>query len=330
MVGTREKQQWIFFTGVIDRISHAMRVYINGTEQSLYSSVDTYSTFNVNANDLWIGAGGESLAGHSSFRGALDDIRLYRRALTQEEILALYQQPQDSLPHVTVSHVHDFGNVVVGQSAAQVMRISNSGLAPLIVSHIVSSSGKFHTSDSALTVAGTVTGNVTITYSPNSIGLDTGRISFSTNDPAFPLVNLPVSGTGFVPGRAPVILSILDIPADQGHQVRIIWFRSKFDATNDSLHALFYDVWRRVGSGQAAWDFITSVPASRLEKYGLVAPTLEDSTGAGKIHWSIFRVSTRFQEQVDPAFSLPDSGYSTDDLIPASVAGSGSGETPGL
>ncbi len=330
---TYTPRQWLFFTGIVDRKNHSMRVYINGAEQSLYSIADSYSSFNVNAYDLWIGAGEEGLPEHRPFKGILDDIRLYRRALSDQEILDLFQAPQDSLPHASVSHLQNFGHILVGKSASQVLTFRNRGIGTLVVSQIGSSNPSFAVSDTTLSIAGNDSAIVTITYTPQAAGVDTGLISFVTNDSGFTEPGIPVSGAGFVADRAAVITSIRDIPADQGLQVRVTWFRSTYDSPGDSLHVAFYDVWREVVDREYAWDFIASVPAVGLDEYGLVAPTLVDSTAFAGIQWSVFRVSARFIEQVGAAFSSSDSGYSTNDLIPSPVTGafaSPAGELPVL
>jgi hypothetical protein len=81
--------QWVFFAAVVDRQNHMMRCYVNGVLNG--QSYDSYSSFNVNNHPLTIGYEAETVwTDHSSFFGVLDDIRLYRRALTESEIQELY------------------------------------------------------------------------------------------------------------------------------------------------------------------------------------------------------------------------------------------------
>jgi len=77
--------QWQHVVGVFDRVKHRAKIYINGKLR--ISEVDGYSTFNNTDNDLLIGYGAE---GYSYFQGALDEIRLYNRALSSTEVSALY------------------------------------------------------------------------------------------------------------------------------------------------------------------------------------------------------------------------------------------------
>jgi hypothetical protein len=65
-----------------------MRFYANGT--LVDSTYDSYSSFNVNNAPLIIGWSEESLYQHSPLKGALDNLRMYNRALSPAEIQYLY------------------------------------------------------------------------------------------------------------------------------------------------------------------------------------------------------------------------------------------------
>jgi len=80
--------EWIFYTAVIDRRNHFMKVYINGVLDVQMS--DSYSSFNNNDYDLEFGGRGEGLSVMSPFNGVLDDIRIYTRALSESEIVELF------------------------------------------------------------------------------------------------------------------------------------------------------------------------------------------------------------------------------------------------
>jgi hypothetical protein len=142
------------------------------------------------------------------------------------------------------------------------------------------------------------------------------------------------------------IISITDVPNDQGKQVRLAW--DGFPGDGIATDAIAnYSLWRRVDdvAGKVSaqelpnkealyaaatranvgkrfkvaqvsgwWDFVGIVPASSLDVYSTVAPTLYDSTAAG-VHWSVFYVAghRRSGQTVETA---PDSGYSVDNLAP--------------
>jgi hypothetical protein len=80
--------EWIFYTAVVDRRNHFMKVYINGVLDVQMS--DSYSSFNNNNYDLEFGGVGEGHSNYSPFNGVLDDIRIYTRALSESEIVELF------------------------------------------------------------------------------------------------------------------------------------------------------------------------------------------------------------------------------------------------
>ena len=81
-------RQWNFFTFIADRINHQMQIYANGV--LTHQTNDSYSSFNINSYPLLIGWSEEGLEGHSPLKGAMDNLRIYKRALTPSQILALY------------------------------------------------------------------------------------------------------------------------------------------------------------------------------------------------------------------------------------------------
>jgi hypothetical protein len=152
---------------------------------------------------------------------------------------------------------------------------------------------------------------------------------------------------------AGTIESITDVPNDQGKQVRIVWTRFGGDGAGDDP-VQNYAIWRRVDDNtsntsekaipvyqslemipanlaelsesarvqfdQKLWDFAGAVPASGLDKYSAIAPTLFDSTQTDGMHWSVFIVSGHTAIPAVFAVTAPDSGYSLDNLAPAAPA----------
>ena len=161
---------------------------------------------------------------------------------------------------------------------------------------------------------------------------------------------------------APQIVSVLDVPNDQGGAVRVNWNASYLDAY-PGFGVSSYQVWRQVpaAAAQAAlrrgarlwrgdgapptgpapvlrvsqesaqtfyWQPVASQPAFGLPGYSYVAATASDSVAASNPR-------TAFEVQAINGdefwFSAPDSGYSVDNLppaVPAAFAGtfvSGSG-----
>ncbi|MBN1349030.1 hypothetical protein JXJ21_06465 [candidate division KSB1 bacterium] len=156
---------------------------------------------------------------------------------------------------------------------------------------------------------------------------------------------------------APSILDVVDIPMDQGRQVRVIWNRSSFDRKEGWMGPVItqYSVWRGVAVNSPVstdenkielieslnllgnrlteakagaqflqadgrpmlWDFVATIPATQRERYAYVAPTLGDSTLHG-IWWSYFQIVAHTDWTLENYASRIDSGYSVDNLRPPS------------
>ncbi|HEU4365820.1 MAG TPA: right-handed parallel beta-helix repeat-containing protein, partial [Candidatus Krumholzibacteria bacterium] len=133
----------------------------------------------------------------------------------------------------------------------------------------------------------------------------------------------------------PVILTILDVPDDQGGQVRIRWERADYDAPNQQYVITGYGIYRRqnqplvsqplpasaVEPGDRVrhldgWDYIATVPARGDDIYQFVASTLCDTPKNGDPCWSHFFVSAMTPNPLVYFDSAPDSGHSVDNLPP--------------
>lgn len=138
---------------------------------------------------------------------------------------------------------------------------------------------------------------------------------------------------------------IKDVPNDQGKQVQIVW--DKFPAEDHSFNRVSsYGVWRkdplavskthpatevstfsemiskkadgaRFILGDYVWSFVAYVPAIRAPGYSVMVPTLYDSTVTNGMAWSMFYVSGHTGDPNVMYASMPDSGYSVDNLIPS-------------
>ncbi|MBI4549160.1 MAG: T9SS type A sorting domain-containing protein [Ignavibacteriae bacterium] len=81
----------------------------------------------------------------------------------------------------------------------------------------------------------------------------------------------------------------------------------------------------RFTMGSDVWTFVGSVPTANLSQYGFAAPTLYDSTIVGGMKWTTFYISGHTQNPYVIYASLPDSGYSVDNLAPAPPNGLSAG-----
>lgn len=133
----------------------------------------------------------------------------------------------------------------------------------------------------------------------------------------------------------PQILSIRDVPHDQGGEVTVRWLRSVLDTNLNSLTS--YTIWRATPlhgiqgtysgptnsrrhtlSSTGAmfdWELVGEQPAHRFNSYSFTAPTLYDSSfGTNGKHF--FLVSAQTSDPNVFYDSNIDSGYSVDNLPP--------------
>ncbi len=142
------------------------------------------------------------------------------------------------------------------------------------------------------------------------------------------------------------IMSVNDIPNDQGKQVRVEWIRSGHDFVGDVTQIVEYAVYRKIDPGlgsnpekrseqllatglsaaarenakmmlAAGWDFLVTVPVLVEDSYSVVVPTLADSTIVSGSYQTTFRVTALTATPGLFFHSPPDSGYSLDNLAPA-------------
>ena len=162
------------------------------------------------------------------------------------------------------------------------------------------------------------------------------------------------SGVLLVPdAESPRIASVRDVPNDQGGRVKVSWA-----ASNQDLSPFFrvteYWVWRSapnsavtsarqlgmlrslldLGGGEVPvgtvatttqnqttyyWEYVTSQPTGHLLNYSYVAATTSDSL-PGSNPYTAFMIQARTSGGAQWWYSIPDSGYSVDNLAPQSPA----------
>ena len=127
--------------------------------------------------------------------------------------------------------------------------------------------------------------------------------------------------------QQPFIKTIADIGNDQGRQLNIRFERSGEDQGGSSTPILTYEVYRRekpapslvAGDGAVradGWTQVGSVAAHRENTYGIVVPTIGDSTVALGQYYSAFFVRAATSNPGVFFDSPPDSSYSLDNLSP--------------
>ena len=84
---------WYFVAGTLEKLSPkigALKLYVNG---EIVGRVRTGETVNYPTDKMWMSIGGVDEGEWQNFDGAIDEVRVYDRALTPAEIKALYGQP---------------------------------------------------------------------------------------------------------------------------------------------------------------------------------------------------------------------------------------------
>jgi hypothetical protein len=137
---------------------------------------------------------------------------------------------------------------------------------------------------------------------------------------------------------------IVDVPNDQGRQVRISWARSAYDYAESPTPVTEYAIYRKfdedlesplpVARAEAAsdlkspalyppgdWTWIVTLPACAEDDYAAVVPTLADSTISDGMYYTTFFVRALTDDPAVHFDSEPDSGYSVDNLEPTAPQG---------
>ncbi|GEM_PF-5480153 len=154
----------------------------------------------------------------------------------------------------------------------------------------------------------------------------------------------------------PALLSIKDVPNDQGGRVTLTWSASSLDVDVNTLP--FYSIWRSLPDGVQpqgtlvsakeitvnyaghayrvetingvtyAWEWLANQPAHRFSTYSYAAPTMYDSTSStnGTQYFLVSAQTTNSNVFYD---SNPDIGYSVDNLAPIPPAGLVAAVQPG-
>jgi len=79
--------KWYFVVGTYD--GNEIRLYVNG---ELTSEMTAVGDFKISSSDVNIGKSFDNRPDNDFTKGSIDEARIYNRALSQEEILSLYQQ----------------------------------------------------------------------------------------------------------------------------------------------------------------------------------------------------------------------------------------------
>jgi len=120
--------QWVYVTCVRNTTEDKLYIYINGVEN--VSAVDATIVSRQTTNSLFIGT---NLVGGDFYKGKIDNVKIYNRVLSADEIKAQYLQRAevgDSYVSQTDIFVDSSGNVGIGiTSPSQVLSVAGNVLA---------------------------------------------------------------------------------------------------------------------------------------------------------------------------------------------------------
>ncbi|MGB2869839.1 MAG: T9SS type A sorting domain-containing protein [Bacteroidota bacterium] len=139
------------------------------------------------------------------------------------------------------------------------------------------------------------------------------------------------------PPPPPVIVTVKDVPNDQGKAVSLTWIGNEPELSLAGDVGLIgvasFSVERRDYLGaNLGWGWTRvrdNVTATHDSLYTVVVPTLFDSTKTNGMHWTKFRVRSVYTFNFYIVDSPPDSGYSLDNLAPGVPGGAGGTFTNG-
>ncbi len=285
-----EDSVWYFIAGTWDGTTS--KIYINGVlEHEIYppAIIGNYNS------DLYIGTYGSKISQYS-INGVIDDVRIYNRALSSEEIETLY------------------GEGISADFVAQ----PTLGVAPLSVI--------FTDLSSSADTLNPINSWQWDFEDDGIIDLEGQNPEWIYTDPGVYTVKLIVADSVFsstrikkdyikVLSEKPIIISIEDVPDDQGGWVKLNFLRSIYDTDTlnltKSLTAELYTIEINDGSG---WVAANSTVAYAATQYSVLVHTTKDylSGSDGPID---FRVIAAMDE--GNYVSDIKSGYSVDNLAPA-------------
>ncbi len=105
---------------------------------------------------------------------------------------------------------------------------------------------------------------------------------------------------------------LADVPNDQGGQLRVSWSRHQFDRAGLAPGIVEYEVQRL----DTTWQPLATVAAALTGSYSVVVATPDVQTVGQPTTCSQYRVVAKSSDPLLFCESVPDSGYSIDDLAP--------------
>jgi flagellar hook assembly protein FlgD len=119
-------------------------------------------------------------------------------------------------PAITVNpSSHDYGQVNIGSSASQTFVVSNAGTENLVVTSTSLTTGEatefnIESGGGAFTLSAGASRNVVVSFNPAFEGSQSTKLRFASNDPNDNPLDVNLTGTGIIPGSAPIVFNPTD------------------------------------------------------------------------------------------------------------------------
>jgi len=143
------------------------------------------------------------------------------------------------------SAVCKFDNTLIGDTTLSALKIFNKGTAPLIISDVISDNPQFIPDMLDFTIPPNDSAELSIQFIPQCFGIIFGNLIIYSDAINNDVLVIPMQGFGDLPPE-PEILSIKDVPDDQGGEVRLKFSRSKYDGLDSTYKIVSYTAWRLI------------------------------------------------------------------------------------
>lgn len=123
----------------------------------------------------------------SSLTGLTTSTTYYVRAYATNSAGTVYGEQQsfttwDALPVFSVAPTsHEFGTLLIGESAQQTFTVSNTGGGYLYITSVTTPDGEYSVSPTSATIAGSESQVFTLTFTPITAGVHNGNLAFTDN-----------------------------------------------------------------------------------------------------------------------------------------------------
>jgi len=328
----------IYVSGVVDVIIQDCKM-TNNQIPSVYS---TYGCINSNNSDINMN---RCLVANNSCT-AIRSLNCEFNILNSDFVnnnMGIYTNDtslhlENSIVYGNSAAIRNVGNqasLLINHSCIQggIGSVTDNGIAPINYHNNTSSDPLFvnPTPDVGYTYDA-INANWRLQY--NSPCIDTGNPA-SPNDPDGSIIDMGV----YPLLRRPVISAVSDVYPDQGHQLDLTWKSSEFDIS--FYPNAYYSIWRQNGArnvegielcspadipvsivegqdyywrdGERIWYYMSQVPAMNLADYGLIVPTIQDSSSSGTHSVDLM---VAYHNQNGFWTSVPANGYSVDNIPP--------------